>query len=108
MIVNYRSHESLLSLYSRIFYHNELKPAAETSLTHSLVNWEGLTTPGFPLLFHGLLVGYTQPNNIIISLIVIMMGLSLILFQGEDIREGNSPSWFNPVEAVQVDGFFLF
>ena len=22
--------------------------------------------------------------------------------QGEDLREGNSPSWFNPVEAVQV------
>lgn len=23
-------------------------------------------------------------------------------FKGEDLREGNSPSWFNPVEAVQV------
>lgn len=108
MIVNYRSHESLLSLYSKIFYHNELKPAAEISLTHSLVNWEGLTSPGFPLLFHGLLVGYIQSINVIISLIVIMMGVISNLLQGEDIREGNSPSWFNPVEAVQVDGFFLF
>ena len=23
-------------------------------------------------------------------------------FQGEDLREGNSPSWFNPAEAVQI------
>ena len=23
-------------------------------------------------------------------------------YQGEDLREGNSPSWFNPMEAVQV------
>jgi len=22
--------------------------------------------------------------------------------QGEDVREGNSPSWFNPVEVMQV------
>ena len=22
--------------------------------------------------------------------------------KGEDLREGNSPSWFNPVEAIQV------
>lgn len=28
--------------------------------------------------------------------------LLILLFKGEDLREGNSPSWFNPVEAVQV------
>lgn len=27
---------------------------------------------------------------------------SVLNFQGEDVREGNSPSWFNPVETVQV------
>ena len=26
----------------------------------------------------------------------------LFSLQGEDLREGNSPSWFNAVEAVQV------
>ena len=26
----------------------------------------------------------------------------VVHLQGEDLREGNSPSWFNPVEAVQV------
>ena len=25
-----------------------------------------------------------------------------ICLQGEDMREGNSPSWFNPMEALQV------
>lgn len=28
--------------------------------------------------------------------------LPMNFFKGEDLREGNSPSWFNPVEAVQV------
>ncbi|XP_019853676.1 PREDICTED: putative helicase MOV-10 [Amphimedon queenslandica] len=76
LVVNYRSHPSLLHLYSTIFYHGELVPAADINMTHSLLNWEGLTNPAFPLLFHGVI--------------------------GEDVREGNSPSWFNPVEAVQV------
>jgi len=25
-----------------------------------------------------------------------------MLFQGEELREGNNPSWFNAVELVQV------
>ena len=25
-----------------------------------------------------------------------------MLTQGDDMREGNSPSWFNPMEVVQV------
>ena len=28
--------------------------------------------------------------------------LTFLFDQGEDLREGNSPSWFNPVETVQV------
>ena len=28
--------------------------------------------------------------------------MHLYFFKGEDLREGNSPSWFNPVETVQV------
>ena len=49
---------------------------ADPRVTHPLTSWEGLPQRGFPLVFHGV--------------------------QGEDMREGNSPSWFNPVEAVQV------
>ena len=50
--------------------------------TDRLVGWTGLTPAargikgGFPLLFHGIL--------------------------GEDMREGNSPSWFNPLEVTAV------
>ena len=49
---------------------------ADPRITQPLTSWEGLPQKGFPLVFHGV--------------------------QGEDMREGNSPSWFNPVEAVQV------
>ena len=31
-----------------------------------------------------------------------LITLLLFFLKGEDLREGNSPSWFNPVEAIQV------
>ena len=31
-----------------------------------------------------------------------LITLLLLFLKGEDLREGNSPSWFNPVEAIQV------
>ena len=73
---NYRSHSSILNLYSDTFYHGELEPRADPSVTSLMCDWEGLPTKGFPLLFHGVM--------------------------GEDMREGNSPSWFNPVEIIEV------
>ena len=76
LVDNYRSHETLLKLYSDMFYHRELCMRADSRVTHPPTSWEGLPRKGFPLVFHGV--------------------------QGEDMREGNSPSWFNPVEAVQV------
>ena len=76
LVNNYRSHSSLLRLYSDTFYHGELECCADTKMTSLLCDWEGLPHKGFPLLFHGV--------------------------TGEDMREGNSPSWFNPVEIVQV------
>ncbi|XP_050412880.1 RNA helicase Mov10l1 isoform X1 [Patella vulgata] len=74
LIENYRSHPSILHLPSKLFYFNQLKVKADPSLTHTLVNWSMLPTQGVPVVFHGI--------------------------RGEDLREGNSPSWFNPGEAV--------
>ncbi|XP_028398184.1 RNA helicase Mov10l1-like isoform X2 [Dendronephthya gigantea] len=77
LINNYRSHEALLELPSRLFYHSEMVTCAEDSVKNSLCCWDTLPNKnGFPILFHGI--------------------------KGEDLREGNSPSWFNAVEAVQV------
>ncbi|EDO45106.1 predicted protein, partial [Nematostella vectensis] len=76
LVNNYRSHPSLLRLPSALFYHSELRVCAERTMREQLSQWEMLPTQGTPLVFHGL--------------------------KGEDMREGNSPSWFNPVEAVQV------
>ncbi|CAI8037422.1 RNA helicase Mov10l1 [Geodia barretti] len=76
LVDNYRSHSSILNLYSDTFYHGELEPRADPSVTSLMCDWEGLPTKGFPLLFHGVM--------------------------GEDMREGNSPSWFNPVEIIEV------
>uniref|UniRef100_A0A8B9UAP5 RNA helicase n=1 Tax=Anas zonorhyncha TaxID=75864 RepID=A0A8B9UAP5_9AVES len=76
LIKNYRSHSALLALPSKLFYHKELEVCADTSVVTSLLHWEKLPRKGFPLIFHGV--------------------------RGNETREGRSPSWFNPTEAVQV------
>ncbi|XP_014786677.1 RNA helicase Mov10l1 isoform X1 [Octopus bimaculoides] len=76
LIYNYRSHPALLHLPSVLFYANELEVKAEKTLTHSLCGWKSLPNKTVPILFHGI--------------------------RGEDLREGNCPSWFNPFETVQV------
>ncbi|KAK3769722.1 hypothetical protein RRG08_004971 [Elysia crispata] len=76
LVNNYRSHPAILDLPSRLFYYSQLQPHADPALTHTLSNWSLLPTSGFPVVFHGI--------------------------RGEDIRENNSPSWFNPGETMQV------
>ncbi|KAG3290683.1 Mov10 RISC complex RNA helicase like 1, transcript variant X2 [Ictidomys tridecemlineatus] len=76
LVKNYRSHSALLALPSRLFYHRELEVCADPKVVTSLLGWEKLPKKGFPLIFHGV--------------------------RGSEAREGRSPSWFNPAEAVQV------
>ncbi|KAL4640696.1 RNA helicase Mov10l1 [Arapaima gigas] len=76
LVYNYRSHEALLALPSRLFYAGELCVRAERAVVDSLCNWSHLPTKGFPIIFHGI--------------------------RGNELRESSSPSWFNPAEAVQV------
>ncbi|XP_003444057.2 RNA helicase Mov10l1 isoform X2 [Oreochromis niloticus] len=76
LVYNYRSHEALLTLPSKLFYQGELCCKGPRPIVDSLCQWKNLPKKGFPLLFHGV--------------------------RGTEMREGNNPSWFNPVEAVQV------
>nr|XP_022302491.1 RNA helicase Mov10l1-like isoform X2 [Crassostrea virginica] len=76
LVDNYRSHPAILTLTSKLFYYDELVERGDRELTHSLCQWSSLPRVGFPVIFHGV--------------------------RGEDLREGNSPSWFNPAEVVQV------
>uniref|UniRef100_A0A8C6QES6 RNA helicase Mov10l1 n=1 Tax=Nannospalax galili TaxID=1026970 RepID=A0A8C6QES6_NANGA len=76
LVKNYRSHSALLALPSRLFYHRELEVCADPRVVTSLLGWEKLPKKGFPLIFHGV--------------------------RGDEAREGRSPSWFSPAEAVQV------
>lgn len=56
LIYNYRSHEALLTLPSKLFYQDELCFKAPKSIVDSLSNWRNLPKKGFPLLFHGIRV----------------------------------------------------
>ncbi|XP_048791082.1 RNA helicase Mov10l1 isoform X1 [Lagopus muta] len=76
LVNNYRSHSALLALPSKLFYNKELEVCADAAVVTSLLHWEKLPRKGFPLIFHGV--------------------------RGKETREGHSPSWFNPTEAVQV------
>lgn len=76
LINNYRSHPKLLKLSSSMFYNRELVPCAAPNMVNICINSNFLPSPDVPFIFHGL--------------------------RSEDQREGNSPSWFNAMEAVQV------
>ncbi|XP_078488067.1 RNA helicase Mov10l1-like [Ciona intestinalis] len=76
LVNNYRSHPALLTLPSKLFYHDELKACADREVRESLCAWKQLPNKTFPMLFHGVV--------------------------GTQLREERSPSWFNPSEIVQL------
>jgi len=76
LLHNYRSHPSILKLPNAMFYDGELVAAGDMIKTHDMCRWEYLPKKDFPIVFHAT--------------------------HGENIREGNSPSWFNPQEAQEV------
>ena len=82
LVRNFRSHPGLLALPSQLFYDGELLPCADPQIVDSCLGFRGLTeaTRGsFPFLFHGVVAS--------------------------EMREGKSPSFFNPSEAVVVLGY---
>lgn len=57
LVYNYRSHEALLVLPSKLFYRGELCVRAPRAVVDSLCQWKSLPKKGFPLIFHGVRVG---------------------------------------------------
>jgi len=76
LVDTYRSHPDILQVPNELFYGGDLVCLAPEEETHTLVNWRGLPTKGFPITF--------------------------ISIAGQEEREGNSPSWFNQMEALSV------
>ena len=75
LVRNYRSHEDLTTVSSRLFYDGEIV-AVGSELTNAHVGWSQLPNREVPLIFHGV--------------------------KGMEEREANSPSWFNRDEAGVV------
>lgn len=76
---NYRSHESIIKLPNDMFYDTKLVACGDRMVTNSMARWEHFPTTrskDFPIMFHSI--------------------------DGENLREGKSPSWFNPQEATVV------
>ncbi|CAM4716229.1 unnamed protein product [Leuciscus chuanchicus] len=72
LLLNYRSHPSILKVPNELFYDGELKACANEISSNQYCNWEYLPKRGFPVIFHGV--------------------------PGKDERESNSPSFFNTFE----------
>ncbi|KAL1279707.1 hypothetical protein QQF64_014307 [Cirrhinus molitorella] len=53
LVYNYRSHEALLDLPSRLFYSGELCVRSQRAVVDALCHWNRLPTKGFPFIFHG-------------------------------------------------------
>ncbi|XP_019633546.1 PREDICTED: putative helicase mov-10-B.1 [Branchiostoma belcheri] len=76
LVRNYRSHPAIIEEPNEQFYDGELEVYADPLVRESLCRWEHLPTEDFPVIFHGV--------------------------EGEDKREGNSPSFFNAREVATV------
>lgn len=76
LVRTYRSHPAILKLPNEMFYDGDLLACGDKLSTHSLAKWEHLPQQGFPIIFHAV--------------------------NGENLREGTSPSWFNREEAQEV------
>ncbi|KAJ8922201.1 hypothetical protein NQ315_004138 [Exocentrus adspersus] len=74
LVKNYRSHEEILKVPNKLFYHDELISVGNSS-SNMFVYWEHLPTPGFPVIFHHTV--------------------------GEDSRESISPSFFN-IQEIEI------
>jgi hypothetical protein len=74
---NYRSHQSILDFPSANFYGGKLKSVADKNVINKLLTWEELkNNPKFPVLF--------------------------VPVEGEDLRDADSPSWYNLDEISQI------
>jgi len=67
---------AIIHIPNELFYENALEVYADRFMRESCCNWEELPKKDFPIIFHGV--------------------------KGVDMREGNSPSFFNPEEASMV------
>ena len=53
LVKNYRSHHSIVSISSELFYSGKLQALADPQLTSCLCDWAELPEPNFPVMFYG-------------------------------------------------------
>lgn len=76
LLENYRNHPAILKYPNDQFYASELISKASHNVTNSLEGWKFWPNKNFPIIFHSI--------------------------KGSDAQERHSPSFFNPLECLQV------
>ena len=99
LVKNYRSHPAILAYPSKHFYNGKLSAMAPPDEVNQLCGWRMLPNPEFPMLFYG-----TFPAKVTSDLMThsVPRTHARIGVEGEDKQEGDSPSFFNPHEAIVV------
>ena len=72
----YRCHPDIIEQSNKLFYHNLLRSSVDKGVVNNLLDCRYLLQKRFPMIFHGV--------------------------NGQDAREGSSPSWFNSDEIIVV------
>ena len=78
LVNGYRCHEDIIRIPNHLFYNDDLIPSAREARDKICDNYIGrryLPNPKFPLIWHNC--------------------------EGENIRESNSPSWFN-ISEIEI------
>lgn len=93
LIKNWRSHPAILQFPNERFYNGELESCGDPAVVNSLLRWDGLTNPKFPIIFHS-----------ISGMLFLLIAYNMLIIEclGKDEREASSPSFFNRSEASQV------
>ena len=92
LLRNYRAHEKLLALPSRLFYDDELQAAANEDSTHRMLPWKALrsSSRSCTTTASGMAATDDPPP-------ILCCGVD-----GQEDREIDSPSFYNVIEATKV------
>ena len=75
LVNGYRCHKDIIEIPNRLFYNYDIIPSAGVKICNNYIGWKHLPNPKFPLIWHNC--------------------------EGENIREANSPSWFN-ISEIEI------
>ena len=65
LVENYRSHDAIITPYSKLFYHGELVASGDKALIQNMCSWQQLPNKhDFPVIFYGVRVSRETSDDL--------------------------------------------